>query len=197
MQDFDLIEKLWNEHSVEVKISSDDMLVQAKKEVNSLKRRSALSVVLMFGSLLAIGSVWFFYNFNSIVGHIGLGITCLSVFIYTIILYKDHLTFAAKDFTLHPQEFLQELRQYQLNRYKLYNQGYWFYVISLSVGIVFYFFEILSHFTVTVGISIAVFTVVWMIFCSTFVRKAVIAREKERIALLIEKFERLSKQFDK
>jgi hypothetical protein len=33
------------------------------------------------------------------------------------------------------------------------------------------------------------------VFCSALVRKVAMKREKERIALLIEKFERLSTQF--
>ena len=41
-----------------------------------------------------------------------------------------------------------------------------------------------------------VVTIGWMIFCSTLVRKAVIKKDKERIALLIEKFERISGQFN-
>ena len=191
MQDFNIIEKLWSDHSVEVKISSEDMLTQAKREVNGLKRRSAYSIALMAASFIALGSVWFFYNFESFTGRIGLGITSLAVLIYTIVLYRDHRMFAKKDFTLHPQEFLDELRKYQLHRFQLYNQGYWFYVISLSVGIAFYFFEILGHFTFFSGTAIVLFTFGWMVFCSTIVRRAVIKREKERIALLIEKFERL------
>ena len=197
MQDFNIIEQLWSDHSVEVKISSDRMLSQAKREVNGMKRRSALSIILMLASFLALGSVWFFYHFESYTGRVGLGITSLAVLIYTIVLYRDHRMFANKDFTLHPQEFLTELRQYQLHRFKLYNRGYWFYVIALSVGIAFYFFEILGHFTVISSTAIVLFTFGWMVFCSTIVRRAVIKREKERIALLIEKFERLSKQFDK
>jgi hypothetical protein len=60
---------------------------------------------------------------------------------------------------------------------------------------VLYFFEILGHLQPWVQILTVVLSFGWMIFCSTLVRKAVIKRDRERISLLIEKFERISAQF--
>ncbi|RZL03667.1 MAG: hypothetical protein EOO89_28350 [Pedobacter sp.] len=194
MQDFNAIEKLWNSHSVEVKISSDEMLAQVKKEVNGLRSRSALNIILMLASVAALCIIWYMFDFNSVITHIGIAITILSVLIYTFILYGDYRLIAKTDFTLHPQEYLESLRLYQLNRYRLYNRLYWFYVVALSIGISLYFIEILSYFTPAGRVLAIVLTFSWMYFCSTLVRKAVIKRERERISLLIEKFERLSKQ---
>ncbi|MCY1534606.1 hypothetical protein D9M68_699840 [compost metagenome] len=58
-----------------------------------------------------------------------------------------------------------------------------------------YFFEVLALLSLPLQIAILTFNFGWMIFCSTLVRKAVIQKDKERIALLIEKFERISSQF--
>jgi len=71
----------------------------------------------------------------------------------------------------------------------------WFYVAALTVGSALYFSEILTLLSPwQQGIALF-FTFGWIIFCSTLVRKAVIKKENERIALLIEKFERISNQF--
>ncbi len=54
MQEFDHIQSLWQSHSVEVKISSDEMLSQAKKEVTSIRTRSLFNISGMALSIAAI-----------------------------------------------------------------------------------------------------------------------------------------------
>ena len=54
MQAFDQIQELWQKHDVEVKVSADEMLQQVKKEVNGLKLKSALNILGMLASFIAI-----------------------------------------------------------------------------------------------------------------------------------------------
>jgi len=194
MQAFDQIQELWQKHEVEVKVSADEMLQQAKKEVNGLKLKSALNILGMLASFIAIAALWVFFHFESWTTHVGISITIIAIGVYTLILYRDYRLISKTDFTAHPNEYLNNLKTYQLNRYKLYNSLYWFYMIALSLGLIFYFVEILAHFTVVQKVLAVGLTALWILFCSTILRKAVINREKERIALLIEKFERISGQ---
>ncbi|MGQ7856443.1 hypothetical protein ACUN24_19585 [Pedobacter sp. WC2501] len=194
MQAFDQIQELWQKHEVEVKVSADEMLQQAKKEVNGLKLKSALNIFGMLASFIAIAALWVFFHFESWTTHVGISITIIAIGVYTLILYRDYRLISKTDFTAHPNEYLNNLKTYQLNRYKLYNTLYWFYMIALSLGLIFYFVEILAHFTVVQKVLAVGLTALWILFCSTILRKAVINREKERIALLIEKFERISGQ---
>ena len=194
MQAFDQIQELWQKHEVEVKVSADEMLQQAKKEVNGIKLKSALNILGMLASFIAIAALWVFFHFESWTTHVGISITIIAIGVYTLILYRDYRLISKTDFTAHPNEYLNNLKTYQLNRYKLYNTLYWFYMIALSLGLIFYFVEILAHFTVVQKVLAVGLTALWILFCSTILRKAVINREKERIALLIEKFERISGQ---
>jgi Flp pilus assembly protein TadB len=194
MQAFDQIQELWQKHEVEVKFSADEMLQQAKKEVNGLKFKSALNIIGMAASFIAIAALWIFFHFDSWTTHVGISITIITIGVYTLILYRDYRLIVKTDFTAHPQEYLNNLKTYQLNRYKLYNSLYWFYTVALSTGIIFYFIEILSHFNLIQKIIAIGLTFLWILFCSTILRRAVIKREKERIALLIDKFERISGQ---
>lgn len=194
MQAFDQIQELWQKHEVEVKVSADEMLQQAKKEVNGLKLKSALNILGMLASFIAIAALWIFFHFESWTTHVGISITIIAIGVYTLILYRDYRLISKTDFTAHPHEYLNNLKTYQLNRYKLYNSLYWFYMIALSLGIIFYFVEILAHFNTVQKVLAVGLTALWMLFCSTILRKAVMSREKERIALLIEKFERISGQ---
>ena len=194
MQAFDQIQELWQKHEVEVKVSADEMLQQAKKEVNGLKLKSALNILGMLASFIAIAALWIFYHFESWTTHVGISITIIAIGVYTLILYRDYRLISKTDFTVHPNEYLNNLKTYQLNRYKLYNSLYWFYVIALSLGIIFYFVEILAYFNMAQKVIAVGLTFLWMLFCSTILRKAVIKREKERISLLIEKFERIRGQ---
>ena len=194
MQAFDQIQELWQKHEVEVKVSADEMLQQAKKEVNGLKLKSALNIAGMLLSFIAVAALWIFFHFESWTTHVGISITIIAIGVYTLILYRDYRLIAKNDFTAHPHEYLNNLKTYQLNRYKLYNTLYWFYAVALSLGLIFYFVEILSYFTMALKVIAVGLTALWIIFCSTILRKAVMKREKERIALLIEKFERISGQ---
>lgn len=171
------------------------MLTQAKREVNSINRKSIFNIGGMLLSFLAVGSLWFFFDFHSWTSHAGITIFLLAIAASTWMLYRGHMLIAKNDFTTHPNEFLANLKLYQLNRFNLYNKLYWVFALALSLGIVLYFIEILAYFDTWLQCLVIVFTFSWMVFCSTLVRRSVMKREKERIALLIEKFERLSKQF--
>jgi len=194
MQEFDHIEALWAAHTVDVKISSDEMLKQAKKDVNNMRTKSLLNIFGMSLSFLTVACLWLF-NFDSWTTHAGITIIVVAIAVYTLILYNNYRIIAKSDFTVNPNEFISQLKLYQLNRHKLYNQLYWFYAIALSLGLVLYFFELSTHFSLWVQILFISLSFGWMILCSTLVRKAVIKKDKERIALLIEKFERISEQF--
>ncbi|MFN0257079.1 hypothetical protein [Pedobacter ureilyticus] len=195
MQEFDQIEALWAKHTVDVKISADDMLKQAKKDVSSMRTKSLLNIIGMALSIFAVAAIWFFYDATSISTHLGISIIVLSIAVYTVILYNNHRVISQNDFTENPNTFLQNLKIYQLQRHQLYNRLYWFYVVALSAGMALYFFEILHYFELWLQILILVLSFGWIVFCSTLLRKAVIKRDKERISLLIEKFERISNQF--
>lgn len=195
MQEFDHIEALWAKHTVDVSISADEMLKQAKKEVAGMRTKSLLNIVGMILSFLAIAALWLFFDFQVWTTHVGISIIIIVVAVYTIILYNNYRIISKSDFTVNPNEFIKSLKLYQLNRFSLYNRLYWFYAIALSLGMVLYFYEILGYLQPWVQILTLTLSFGWMIFCSTLVRKAVIKRDKERIALLIEKFERISGQF--
>lgn len=195
MQEFDHIEALWAKHTVDVKISADEMLKQAKKDVSNMRTKSLLNIIGMALSIFAVAAIWLFYDFASIYTHLGISIIILAVAVYTIILYNNHRVIAQNDFTENPHIFLQKLKVYQLQRHQLYNKLYWFYVIALSLGMALYFFEILHNLQLWLQVLILFLSFGWVVFCSTLVRKAVIKKDKERIALLIEKFERISNQF--
>ncbi len=195
MQKFDDIEALWAKHTVDVAISADEMLKQAKKEVTKIRNKSLLNIAGMILSFLAVAGVWFFFNFQSWTTHVGISIIIITIATYTLILYNNYRLIAKKDFTAHPNEFLNSLKVYQIDRITLYNRLYWFYTFALSLGMAFYFYEVLGHLALCQQIVCLILSFGWMIFCSTLVRKAVIKKDKERIALLIEKFERISAQF--
>ncbi|RYF24592.1 MAG: hypothetical protein EOO42_05450 [Flavobacteriales bacterium] len=195
MQEFDHIEALWAKHTVDVKISADDMLKQAKKDVSNIGTKSLLNIIGMALSIFALASIWIWYDFNSIAAQLGLSIVIIAVLATTVILYNNHRVISQNDFTQNPHIFLQKLKIYQLQRHQLYNKMFWVYVAALSIGTALYFSEILTLLTPWLQGFLLFFSFGWIIFCSTLVRKAVIKRDKERIALLIEKFERISNQF--
>lgn len=196
MQEFDHIEAIWAGHKVDIKISAEEMLKQAKREVGNIKTRSLANIMGMTLSFLAVMAVWLYIPFQPFSTHLGISIILIAVAVYTVILYNNYRIIAKSNFTLHPKIFLEQLKAYQLTRLKLYNKLYWFYTLALSLGMALYFIEILAHMEIWLLMVILIFTFGWIILCSTLIRRAVIKREKERISLLIEKFERITEQFN-
>jgi membrane protein YdbS with pleckstrin-like domain len=195
MQEFNHIEALWAKHTVDVSISADEMLKQAKKDVNGMRTKSLLNIAGMIFSVLAFAALWLFFDFQSPTTHVGISIIIIVVAVYIIILYNNYRIISNSDFTANPKEFIKSLKRYQVNRFNLHSRLYWFYTVALSLGMVLYFFEALGHMQPWAQILIVVLSFGWMIFCSTLFRKNVIKRDRERISLLIEKFERISEQF--
>lgn len=171
------------------------MLSQAKKEVAGITTRSLFNILGMLLSFAAIVALQLFYPFNSWTTQAGLTIIIIAIALYTIILYKDYRIIAKNDFTEHPNAFLSNLKVYQLNKFTIYTKLYWIYATAISVGFILYFYEMLDNLNIWTQTGIIAFTILWMGLCATILRKAYMKREKERIDLLIEKFERISDQF--
>ncbi len=197
MQEFNEIEALWAKHTVEVKISADEMLKQAKKEVNSLRVKSLLNIAGMAISFFTVTAIWLFLSFQSWTTYLGISIVIAAVGVYTVILYNNYRIIAKNDFTVNPNQFINQLKRYQVSRMALHNRLYWFYTTALSLGMGLYFIEVLENFEVWQKIFALVLSFGWIILCSTILRKAIIKKDKEKITLLIEKLERIGKQFIK
>jgi hypothetical protein len=172
------------------------MLKQAKKDVSSLRNRSILNVLGMLGSFLGVAVLWLFFDFTSYWTHIGISLILLSILIYTLMLYLNHRTISQKDFTQNPSEFLQSLKSYQIERQNLNDKLYWFYACFLSIGLAMYFIEVLKNFDVLTKSLIILLTFGWIVFSSTFLRKSIVKKDKERIAKLIQQFEKINSQIN-
>jgi hypothetical protein len=196
MQEFNEIEALWAKHTVEVKISADEMLKQAKKEVSSLRIKSLTNIVGMALSFIAVSAIWLFFNFQSWTTYLGISIVIVAIGVYTVMLYINYRIIAKSDFTVNPNQFINQLKTYQLHKMALYNRLYWFYAIALSFGMGLYFIEVLADFEIWLKMIALTLSFGWIILCSTFFRKAIIKKETKKISLLIEKFERIGKQFN-
>ncbi|WP_316747839.1 hypothetical protein [Pedobacter gandavensis] len=194
MQEFDHIQSLWQSHTVAVKLSSDEMLAQAKKEVNAMRNRSVLNIAGLGLSFLALASLLFFH-FQSWATYAGIAVLLIAIGASIFVIYKGQRLISQNDFTTHPNEFLERLKAYQISRFNLHHKMYWIYTAALIIGTSLYFVEVLSYMDLWAQVLIVIFTPLWMILCSTFIRKAVVKKDMERIALLIEKFERLGSQF--
>ena len=194
MQTFDEIQKLWQKHDVEIKVSAEEMLQQAKKEVNSIRSKSLLNIFGMVFSFLAFAFVWVYYSYEKWTTHIGFAVILVAILVSTIMLVRDYRLIAKNDFTINPALFLKKLQRYQENRFRLYNQMYWIYTIVLTIGFVLAILELLDNLTSFQKILALGLSFLWIVFCSTILRKIVLKAEKERIALLIEKFERIGSQ---
>lgn len=170
------------------------MLQQAKTEVNYIRKKSTMNLAGMLLSLAALSALLFLYDFNSWTAMFGIGIIVCTVAVYTFLLYREHLILSSQDFTIAPATFIERLRKYQLSRYQLHTRLYWFYPVVVTIGMLLYFAETLKHLDIWVQLTIFLFSMGWMVFCATILRKSFLKREKERLDTLIAKLEKISGQ---
>lgn len=194
MQAFNDIQELWQKHEVSARMSAHEMLLLAKKDINKIKSKSFVTILIMGITALITLTIPAFIPFNAPTTYLGILIIFLSIVIFMSLLWRDYRLLNKTDYSIDPSLYLEHLKEYQLNRFKLYNNLYWLYTIALILGLFFYNIEIFEFLSTTQKYLSVIATVLWIVFCSTFVRNAVINREKERIALLIERFERIKSQ---
>ena len=171
------------------------MLAQVKKDLGTIRSRSMLNIAGMTGSFLAFGAILLFFNFSSPTIVPGVSIILLTIAIYTLLLYREHRLISGNDYTVYPDKFLARLHQYQLSRFQLYTRLYWFYTGAISIGLVLCFAGTLEKLELWIQAAFIIFTCLWILFCATVLRRSFMRKEKERIGLLVEKFERLNSQF--
>jgi hypothetical protein len=196
MKDFEHIMSVWQAQPANDQLSVDEALKQVKKGISGLSRKLMWGIIGMVAALLNSFAVLFFAVFQSWVTYVGLFIMVITILLYVIMMIRDYRIIRKHDATTSPTEYLQDLKEYQKNRAKLYGNMYYTYVMLLSVGLALYFVEVLHDASLTGKIVVYTLTASWFLFCSLYLKQRIVKSEEEKINLIVERLERLKGQFE-
>jgi hypothetical protein len=196
MKDFEHIMSVWQAQPANDQLSVDEALKQVKKGITGISRKLMWGIVAMIVALVNSFAVLFFSVFQSWITYVGLFIMVLTMLLYVLMMIRDYRIIHKRDATNSPIEYLEDLKQYQKNRAKLYGNLYYTYVMLLSVGLTLYFLEVLQDASVMGKIVVYTLTLTWFLICTFYLKQRIVKSEEEKINLIVERLERLKGQFE-
>lgn len=196
MKDFDHIMSVWQEQPVHDKLSVDSVLKQVKKDVRGMANKLRWSIIAMIAAIANSFAVMFFLVFNSWVTYAGILIMMVCMLMYFMLIYRHYCILSKHDATINPTEYLVSLHEYQRERGRIAGWFYYIYVILISLGLLLYFFEVLSTFSVAGKLMVYGVTAAWLLFCTFYLKRRIFKNEQEKLDMMIDRLERLKSQFE-
>lgn len=173
----------------------DTLLKQVKKGTSALNRKLLWSIVLMAATFIFMIVLFLFFLFNSWLTYAGIFITMSTILIYAIMMFRDYRLIASHDPTTEVNIYLENLKVYQTSRTRVYGKMYYVYSFLLSLGLGLYMIEVLKPANLWFEIVAYLLFFSWILFVTFYWRKRIIRTEQEKITEIIERLERLKRQF--
>lgn len=196
MKDFEHLISVWQGQPKQDQLSVDEVLKQVKKGIRGITGQLYWGIVAMIAMLAFTFVILFFFVFQSWITYVGIFIMLITMLLYAVMIVRNYRILNKRDATLNPNEYLQDLKEYQKNRAKITGWFYYLFVLLISVGLSLYFVEILQNASTYYKIAIYGLTIIWILFLTFYYKKRIFKNEEEKLNLMIERLERLQGQFE-
>ena len=196
MKDFEHLISVWQGQPKQEQLSVDEVLKQVKKGIRGITNQLYWGIVAMIAVLVLTFVILFFFVFQSWLTYVGIFTMLVTMMLYAMMIIRNYRILNKRDATLNPNEYLQDLKQYQKNRAKITGWFYYIYLLLISVGLSLYFVEVLQNASTFYKIGVYSITIIWFLFLTFFYKKRIFKNEEEKLNLMIERLERLQGQFE-
>lgn len=196
MKDFDHLMSVWQAQPKKDQLSVEDVLKQVKKGINGMSSKLFWNITGMVVCLLGLFAAVLFFVFTSWVTYLGIIIILITMGLYIMMMVRDYRIINKQDVTTNPTEYLQSLKEYQKNRTEIYGWLYYLYVLLMSTGLLLYFFEVLQSASSIFKVIAYGSYILFILFCSFYIRGHFVKNEQEKLNLLIDRLVRLQEQFN-
>ena len=196
MKDFEHLISVWQGQPKQEQLSVDEVLKQVKKGIRGITSQLYWGIVAMLSVLILTFVILFFFAFQSWLTYVGIFTMLITMLLYAVMIIRNYRILNRRDATLNPNEYLQDLKEYQKNRAKITGWFYYIYLLLISVGLSLYFIEILRNASTLYKIGIYSITIIWFLFLTFFYKKRIFKNEEEKLNLMIDRLERLQGQFE-
>ncbi len=196
MKDFEHLISVWQGQPKKEQLSVDEVLKQVKKGIRGITSQLYWGIVAMVAVLVLTFVILFFFVFQSWITYVGIFTMLVTMLLYAVMIIRNYRILNRRDATLNPNEYLQDLKEYQKNRAKITGWFYYIYLLLISVGLSLYFIEILRNASTFYKIGVYSITIIWFLFLTFFYKKRIFKNEEEKLNLMIDRLERLQGQFE-
>jgi membrane protein YdbS with pleckstrin-like domain len=196
MKDFDHLMSVWQEQPAQDKLSVDDVLKQIRKDVKGIANKLRWSIMAVVALLISSFTVLFFLVFNSWVTYAGILIMMFCMIMYFSLIIRHYRILNKHDATINPTDYLVDLHTYQKERGKVAGWFFYIFVLLISLGLFLYFYEVTATFSVIGKVTVYGITVIWLLFCTFYLKRRIFLNEEEKLNVMIDRLERLKSQFE-
>jgi hypothetical protein len=196
MKDFEHLISVWQGQPKQEQLSVDEVLKQVKKGIRSITNQLYWGIVATVAVVVLTFVILFFFVFQSWLTYIGISTMLITMLLYAVMTIRNYRILHKRDATLNPNEYLQDLKEYQKNRAKITGWFYYIYLLLISIGLSLYFIEILRNASTFYKIGVYSITIIWFLFLTFFYKKRIFKNEEEKLNLMIDRLERLQGQFE-
>lgn len=195
MKNFEELSSLWIEQPKAAQVPADTLLKQVKKGTSALNRKLVWGIGMMAATFTMMIILFLFFLFNSWLTYAGILIVMSTILVYGLMMYRDYKLIAAHDPTTEVSVYLEKLKIYQTGRTRVNGIMLYVYTILLTLGLSLFMIEILKSLSLIFEITIYLICIGWILLVMFYWRKRIIKNEQEKISEIIERLERLKKQF--
>lgn len=192
MMEFDDIKNVW-QHQPEQKLpASDTVLEKIKMQKQKIAQTLLTTVIRLVVAIGVLVLVLISVKFDSPLTYTGIAVMLLCIAIYGYINYVHYKTVIADYSTMPPSSFLITMQKHYQRRIGFLYTGRLLYTLALTLGLLLYLIEPLSHLTAFWKIFIIAATILWIIFAYAVLGKRVLTREQQHYAEMIKQLKQLS-----
>ncbi len=195
MKNFEELSSLWIEQPKAAQVPANTLLKQVKKGTSALNRKLVWGIGMMAATFTMMIILFLFFLFNSWLTYAGILIVMSTILVYGLMMYRDYKLIAAHDPTTEVNVYLEKLKLYQTGRTRVNGTMLYVYTILLTLGLSLFMIEILKSVSLIFEITIYLIFIGWILLVMFYWRKRIIKNEQEKISEIVERLERLKKQF--
>lgn len=196
MKDFEHLMSVWHGQPANDQLSVEEVLKQVKKGITSITAKLYWGIVAMIALTVYTFVVLFFFTFKLWETYAGISVMFITMLLYLFLILRHYRILHKRDLTVSPTEYLNTLKEYQKQRTTLAGWFYYIFVMLISLGLALYLFEVLEHASPIKKYTTYSLTIVWILFCTFYLKRRIFRSEEEKLNLMIERLQRLETQFE-
>jgi hypothetical protein len=191
---FDM-KNLWAKQTISPQVTEEVL-----SNLNGLKRKQwrklILINVLLIGSCVFIGFIWFKYQPQFLSTKIGIILSILAMIVYVYVYNRLIPSLKQMNLTQTNAVYLEQLKALKTQQHFLQNQAMAAYFILLGSGICLYMYEPAQNMTPFWVVFAYGTTLSWMAFNWFYLRPKSIKKEQAKLDDLMLKLEKMTQQLE-
>lgn len=188
------LNELWSKQTAQPPQMEELLSKYVKIKKTNLKQLIGVNL-LMFATIVFIILIWFYFEPKLITTKIGIVITVLGILVYLYV-YNQLIPYFRKiEENQSNNAFLKGVIKLKEQQRFLQTTMLQIYFITLTVGLCLYLYEYVSLLPFPGAIFAYLATLIWIGFNWFYLRPRIIAKERDKLDGIIEKFENISRQY--